>query len=206
MIITDTKTDETFGIRRTRPENKDELTAMQRVMPPDLPATHTWDYHWEDPTPEQLAKNRYLLPELVMGPRELTLTEIAARTKDYETLGHGELRWLFDRNQVKALPLDPKAPKLDEVQGLRQALRAHVKANPATTAPNPKAVPATRPTPGQAAVALPSDVAAMDKNAIETAAASLGAHEDWKRVGGKSIQVQREWLATRRLAAATTTV
>lgn len=198
MIFTDTKIDEAFSIRRTRPENKDELVAMQRVCPPDLPATHTWDYSWEQPTPEELARNRYLLPTLVEGPRELTLSEIASKTKDFESLNHGELRWLFDRNKVKALPLDPKGPKLDEVQGLRLAIRAHVKANPIEAAPNPRAVQVTRPTVG--AVALPSDIAAMSKADIETAAGTLGAHEDWKKIANKDIKVQREWLASRRNA------
>lgn len=201
MLGTDTKIDETFSTGRDRPENRDELARMQRKYPPDLPATHTWDYRWEDPSSEALAKNRYLMPTLVYGPRELTLAEIAAKTKDFETLGHGELRWLFDRNHVKALPLDAKAPKLDEVQGLREAIRAHVKTNPETAAPNPRAVTATKPTSSQAAVALPSDIAGMDRAAIETAAATMGVHDEWKKLSGKSIQMQREWLASKRNAA-----
>lgn len=213
MIISDTKLDEAHSARRVRPENRDELAAMQRVMPEDLPATHVWEYRWEPPSEEELARNRYLLPTLACGPRELGLAEIAGRTKDFETLGHGELRSLFDRHKVKAMPLDPKAPRADEVEGLRKALRAHLaaqaKAGPAEAGPG--GVQATRGTSpatagaghplGTGPIVLPPDIAAMDKGGVETAAATLGVHDDWRRVSGKPIQVQRDWLARQRLAA-----
>lgn len=198
MMMDDTKIDEAYSSRTTRPENKDELAAMQRVYPPTLAATHTWDYRWEDPTPEQLARSRYAMPMLIQGPRELTLSEIAAKTKNFETLGHGELRWVYERHNVRALPLVEGKPPLDEVEALRGAIQAHIKTNPAESKPKPNAVRASQPTAAQGAVALPAEIAAMDGPSIETAAAQGGWHEEYKKIAGKPLPVRREWLATKR--------
>lgn len=195
MLDTLNKIDETYSERRTRPESSDQYKELQRTYPRELPATHTWDYRWEDPSPEALAKNRFLLPELVRAPRELSLSEISAATKNFETLGHGELRFLFDRYKMKVLPAE-KGKQVDEVVAVREAVRAHFKDNPQSSAPHPKAIKHTPATPAQI-VNMPDDIAKFSIADIDTESAKLGVHDEFKRQR-RDLPSLRSWLAGKR--------
>lgn len=196
MIDTVLKIDETYSERRSRPESTEQYKELQRTYPRELPATHTWDYRWEDPTPQALSKNRYLLPELVRSPRELTLSEISAHTKNFETLGHGELRFLFDKHKMKVLSAEKGKPAVDEIVALREAIRLHFKANPQSSSPNPKAIQQTKPSAAQA-IALPDDIARMGIPEIDTEAAILGFHDEFKKQR-RDLPTLRGWLANKR--------
>lgn len=195
-MIENIKLDVTFSRERLRPENRNELEDMQRKFPPHLPNTHVWEYFWVDPTEAELAANPRVMPVLERGPRELMLQEIAEKSRNFEKLNHGELRFLFDKYNVPALPLDKKNPKPDELESLRDALRAYLKKAPAV---KPVSSVIATPTTAQtgAAVTLPEDVAKMGIADIETQAAQSGLHDEWKSLP-KSVPIQRAWLATKR--------
>lgn len=200
-IIERTKLDGGYIRERLRPENTNELQQMQQNRPPKLPATHVWEYVWIDPTPEELARNPRLMPVEERGPRELSLIEIAAKSKDFETLTHGELRWLFDKHKVVALPATKDNPKPDELQSLKDSLRAHVKKHP-PTAQSKKAVQANMgevkgwtTTP----IAISDDIAGMSKADIKTQAGVNGWLDEFAKQP-QDLPSLRAWLSERRAA------
>lgn len=196
MIFEDTKLDESFSERRSRPESRDELLTMQRVLPPALPATHVWEYRWVDPSADELKRNRYLLPQLVQGPRELTLQEVSDASKSFESLKLGELKWLLNRHAPVMPPLKEGEDKQGEEEAIRQALVAHLKAHPDQSPKN--AVKASRSDQRRPSV-IDDDIAAMDDKQMETKSAELGLHSEYKNeCRGKPLTWKREWLSTKR--------
>lgn len=199
MMLTRIKQDESYdhveGVFESRREYEESLRDRPRTMP----ATHVWDFWYIDPLPEALAKNRLLLPKIRWGPRELTLAEVSARTDDFTKLGMNELRWLMERHKVPALPLDKARPKLDDESAMREAVRAFAKRKPVETTEGKGQTVSTHSDPA-AVSTLPDDIAKMDKPSIETEAARLDAHDEYKKLASKPITVLREWLATKRAA------
>lgn len=192
----DKKIDDVFSQRTTRFTSRTgDLVDELRVFPWPLPATHVFEYRWEETA---TAANPRSLPVLITGCRELTINEIADRTKNFETLDLPSLVWLQKRHNIQPLsaPL-VKGEKLDDATALRRACQAFVKTyKPPVTAP---AVIAEQPAPAGDAVTLPDDIAKMDGPAMETEAALLEIYDEFKRFcPGKSNIVRRQWLATKR--------
>lgn len=198
MIIDDKRIDDAFTERRTRPESSDELAQMQRVFPDPIPATHIWEYRWEQPDATTLKKNPRTLPTLVQGVRELTLAEVRKLTKDFSTLGLGELRWLQERHGAPMLPLEKGAPRKEELPAIREALLAHIKASGGKDAAVKPAVQSQGDNASPGAVVLPEDIAAMNEAGLETEAAKLGLHDDFTRMSRVTLPNKRAWLAGKR--------
>jgi hypothetical protein len=191
MLHETKRIDESFDQITTTFESREEYERELRTDPYPVPATHVWEYRYEDPTPEQLAKNRYLMPKKIRGPRELGLSEIAGKTKDYETLGLAELRYLCDKYKVPQKSLEKGEPKQDEQTALRGALREFVKVGP-TIKDEPKTVQAPQVEP---ASVLPADIATMDEPTMRTLMTKLGKREEFLKLAGKSMAEKRAFVA-----------
>ncbi len=197
MFITDKRIDAHLAERETVPESQTELADLRAIYPDPLPGTHTWEYRWEQPTPEQLAKNPRTMPKLIQGARALKLSEVKEKTNDFATLDLGSLRWLQDRHSVVMPAFDKKNPRKDDATAIREALLQHIKdgkseaPKPATTAKNAQKA--------QGPVAIPTDIAEMDEQEIETQAATMGLHDEWVKLGSKNVDDKRRWLAGKRL-------
>lgn len=194
MFYDDKKIDESFCERVTIFQNREELHQSYRVKPPELPATHTWGYRYEEP---DLAKNRHAMPRLIEGPRELTLDEIREKSKDFDTLGLAELRWIVQRYSIQMLPLKKGEKSKDELVGIREAIRHYIAHRPKEEAKPAKQVRASSPAAPEGTV-LPDDIAAMDDAALETLAAEIGVHEEYMKLADKAVAVRRDFLARKR--------
>ncbi len=191
MLITDTKLDESHSRRRIHPENKDELAEMQRSMPANLAATHVWDYAWEETA---TAANPRSLPDVIFGPRERTLAEIAEATDTFKTLKPAELRWVVDRYNIKTPDFDATKGPQDEETMLREAIQTHFKAKPKSDQqPRPNAV--QKSTGKGMAYILPDDIAKANEAELKKIAAIVHAYDEYLGLSGQSLAFRKEWLA-----------
>lgn len=207
------KLDESYSELTITPQDRNaDLADLLRTFPQPLPATHTFEFRWED---QATTKRPNALPKLILGPRELTIQEIAERTKQFETLSLAELRWLAERHKVQPKPLVKGQKLQDDVTTLREGLRELLAGESSKTAAANAKTPDKKPVQGQGkdadktgAVVLPPDIAAMSEAELETEAATLNVHEEYMQAHGKkaTIAARRAWIAGKRAKQAEETV
>lgn len=181
MTHEDEKIDQSFSKRRLKFQSRGDYQAFCRIFPDGIPATHKISITHIPPLPEKLAKNPALLPEVEMQCVPLGIRDVAERTDNFQALTVQQLKWLIETYGIVQDAPVAGAPRQDEKTSLVAALRKHLETN----------ITAIKKDEKPTAVIISPEVAAMTEAQLETEAAKLGVHAEYRRLKGKPIATRR---------------